>query len=56
MHSGIRLLLLRAVFLLVACILYVVETAYYDYFTAEGAGLYQSNLNTTDTTEIITLQ
>ena len=55
-YTGIRMLLLRAIFLLLGCLLYVAETVYYDYFTANGAGLYQDSLNTTDTLEIIALQ
>ncbi|XP_064392695.1 potassium channel subfamily T member 1-like [Halichondria panicea] len=53
---GIRMLLLRAIFMLLGCLLYVAETVYYDYFTANGAGLYQESLNTTDTLEIIAVQ
>ena len=52
--AGIRALLLRAVFMLLACLLYVVETVYYDYFTETGGGIYDySNMTTLET---ITLQ
>ena len=45
--------------MLLACMLYVAETIYYDYFTESGGGLYLDNSayeNVNETLDVIALQ